>query len=175
VHKDVDKLARQIKLIFFDVDGVHTDGKLYFTATGETMKAFHSLDGVGIKMLLCSNFEVALITGRKSTIVSARAAELGIKHLYQGKTQKVGAFNDCLQKLNISAKNAAYMGDDVNDLPVMQRAALSIAPANAIDLVKANADYITQRSGGNGAVREVCDFLLRAQYKWQQAIRIYEP
>lgn len=174
MHKDLDKLARQIKLIVFDIDGVHTDGKLYFSATGETMKAFNSLDGLGINMLLQSGIEVALITGRESAMVEARAAELGIKYLYQGKTQKVEAFNDCLQKLNLSAEQAAYMGDDINDLPVMQRAALSIAPANAIDAVKANADWVTQRYGGNGAVREACDLLLKTQYKWQQAISAYD-
>ena len=172
--RNLDKLARQIKLIGFDIDGVHTDGKLYFTATGETMKTFNSLDGLGINMLLRSGIEVAFITGRKSTMVEARAAELGIKYLYQGKTQKVAAFNDCLQKLNIGADKAAYMGDDVTDLPIMQRVGLSIAPANAIDAVKESADWVTQRSGGNGAVREACDLLLQAQHKWQQAINAYD-
>lgn len=173
MYKNLDKLAQQIKLIVFDIDGVHTDGKLYFTATGETMKAFNSLDGLGINMLLRSGIEAALITGRTSTIVETRAAELGIKYLYQGKTQKVEAFNDCLQKLNIGADKAAYMGDDVTDLPVMQRVALSIAPANAVDVVKENADWVTQHRGGNGAVREACDLLLKAQHKWQQAISAY--
>ena len=173
MQETIIKLAQQIKLIIFDVDGVLTDGKLYFGDAGEIMKAFHSLDGIGIKMLLNNDIEVALITGRQSKIVSARADELGIKHLYQGQLNKLNAFADCLAKLNVAAANTAYMGDDIIDLPVMQQVCLSIAPANALDEVKSNSIWVTKHHGGDGAVREVCNTILKAQHKWQQAIKAY--
>jgi len=174
MQENILKLARQIKLMIFDIDGVFTDGKLYFSDQGEAMKAFNSLDGIGIKMLLHNAIDVAVITGRKSPIVTARAAELGIQHVYQGQIHKLHAFTTCLQQLNISQEHTAYMGDDIVDLPVMRRVALSISPANAFDNIKSASHWVTQRSGGDGAVREVCDVLLQAQDKWQAAIEAYD-
>lgn len=168
------ELAHPIKLVIFDVDGVFTDGKLYFNEQGEAMKAFNSLDGLGIKMLMNSGIEVAIITGRTSKIMEKRANELGISHLYQGNHNKLTAFSHCLQKLKLTAKVCAYMGDDVSDLPIMQQVHLGIAPPNAVTEVKQHADWITSATGGNGAVREICDAILKAQNKWQQAIKAYE-
>ena len=162
-----DELARPIKLVIFDVDGVFTDGKLYFNEQGEAMKAFNSLDGIGIKMLMNSDIEVAIITGRTSEIMAAQATELGIAHLYQGDHNKLAAFAHCLKKLNLTPEVCAYMGDDVSDLPIMQRVHLSIAPPNAVATVKEQAHLVTTVAGGSGAVREAADTILKAQNKWQ--------
>ena len=167
------ELAKPIKLIIFDVDGVFTDGKLYFNKQGEAMKAFNSLDGIGIKMLMNSSIEVAIITGRTSEIMITRATELGITHLYQGNSNKLTAFTHCLKKLKMTPEVCAYMGDDVSDLPLMHQVHLSIAPPNAVVEVKEQANWITTAAGGNGAVREICDAILKAQNKWQQAIKAY--
>jgi 3-deoxy-D-manno-octulosonate 8-phosphate phosphatase (KDO 8-P phosphatase) len=156
-----------------DVDGVITDGKLYFSNSGEENKAFNSKDGLGIKMLLTVGVEVAIITGRKSTIISRRARELGIKHLYQGQVTKLAAFNELIEKLNVDKSEVAYMGDDINDIPVLQQVGLSIAPQDALDYVQQQASFITSTAAGHGAARQACDLLLQAQDKWQQALAIY--
>lgn len=154
--------ASKIKLLALDVDGVLTDGRLYFLEDGSEMKAFDTQDGHGIKMLQSIGVEVAIITGRTTNLVARRAQNLGIKHLYQGREDKVEALQDLLSILGINAEQTAYMGDDLPDLPAIRFAGLGIAPANAHKFVKANALYITEQEGGRGAVREVCDFLLSA-------------
>jgi 3-deoxy-D-manno-octulosonate 8-phosphate phosphatase (KDO 8-P phosphatase) len=166
------KLAN-IQLIIFDIDGVMTDGKLYFSASGDTLKGFNAKDGLGLKMLMQSGIEVAIITGRTSAIVAQRAKELGIEQVYQGQKNKVIAYDDCQQHFKLAAEHIAYMGDDINDIPVMRKVGLSIAPANAQYEVQEIADYTCKVSGGDGAVREVCDMILKTQDKWQQAIEAY--
>jgi 3-deoxy-D-manno-octulosonate 8-phosphate phosphatase (KDO 8-P phosphatase) len=170
---NITELAKKIKLIVFDVDGVLTDGGLYFTEDGAEFKRFNSLDGHGIKMLKDNDIEVAVITARDSKAVAYRMKNLGIAHFYQGQSDKVVAFSDLLQKLNLSADEVAYVGDDVIDLPVMTKVGFSIAVANAHDMVKQHADLITEKSGGHGAVREVCDFILKAQGKFDGAMKVY--
>ena len=167
------ELANKIKLIIFDVDGVLTDGGLYFTEDGAEFKRFNSLDGHGIKMLKDNGVEVAVITARDSKTVAYRMKNLGIANFYQGQSDKVVAFSDLLQKLNLSADAVAYVGDDVIDLPVMTKVGFSIAVANAHDMVKQHADLTTKNSGGHGAVREVCDFILKAQGKFDGAMKAY--
>jgi 3-deoxy-D-manno-octulosonate 8-phosphate phosphatase (KDO 8-P phosphatase) len=167
------ELANKIQLVIFDVDGVLTDGGLYFTEDGTELKRFNSLDGHGIKMLKDNGVEVAVITARDSKAVAYRMKNLGITHFYQGQADKVVAFNDLLQKLNLSADSVAYVGDDVIDLPVMTKVGFSIAVANAHDTVKQYANLITEKSGGHGAVREVCDFILKAQGKFDDAMKLY--
>lgn len=157
------KKAKNIKLIIFDVDGVLTDGGLYFSDDGTEFKRFSSLDGYGIKLLKDFAIEPAVITARKSQTVAYRMKDLGISHFYQGQNDKIIAFNALLQKLTLTPQQVAYMGDDVIDLPLMQKAALSFAPNNAHSAVKQHADIITDKTGGHGAVREACDFLLHAQ------------
>ncbi|SFV87032.1 3-deoxy-D-manno-octulosonate 8-phosphate phosphatase [hydrothermal vent metagenome] len=166
-------LAQKIKLIIFDVDGVLTDGGLYFTNDGTEFKRFNSLDGHGIKMLKDTGVEPAVISARESNAVKHRMENLGIVHFYQGQSDKVVAFNDLLQQLNLSAAEVAYVGDDVIDLPVMNKVGFAIAVANAHDLVKQHADLTTEKSGGNGAVREICDFILKAQGNFDGAIKVY--
>ncbi|MFC3913729.1 3-deoxy-manno-octulosonate-8-phosphatase KdsC [Pseudaeromonas sharmana] len=157
--------ARRIRLLVCDVDGVLSDGRIYMGNQGEELKAFHTKDGFGLKAVRELGIEVAIITGRNSRIVSDRMAALGIEHLYQGQGDKLPAFEDLLDKLGLDATQAAYIGDDVIDIPVMQSCALGIAVADAHPLVLRAADYITRMRGGEGAVREVCDLLLQAHDK----------
>jgi len=155
--------AQQVRLLILDVDGVLTDGSLQFDTRGEEHKTFNSLDGHGIRMLLESAIEVAIITGRQSSIVSQRAQELGVRHLYQGCGDKLATFNELLQATGIEPGQVAYVGDDLPDLPVMRRVGLAIAVANAHHFVRQHCDWVTTLPGGRGAVREVTDFILDAQ------------
>lgn len=152
-----------IRLIAFDVDGILTDGGLYLTDSGEEFKRFNSLDGHGLKMLKASGVELAIITGRTSRCVELRAKNLGITRLYQGVEDKWGTMQALLAELNLAPEAAAYMGDDVVDLPVMRRMGFSITVPNAPQVVRDHAHYLTQREGGHGAVREACELILSAQ------------
>lgn len=152
-----------IRLVAFDVDGILTDGGLYLTDSGEEFKRFNSLDGHGLKMLKASGVELAIITGRTSRCVELRAKNLGITRLYQGVEDKWGTMQTLLAELNLAAEAAAYMGDDVVDLPVMRRMGLSISVPNAPQVVRDHAHYLTQREGGCGAVREACELIMSAQ------------
>lgn len=155
--------ARLTRLIAFDVDGVMTDGGLYFSDSGEEFKRFNALDGHGLKMLRASGVEIAIITGRTSRCVEARALNLGIAHLYQGVENKLEAMVDLLNKLKLSRDAAAYMGDDIVDLTVMRHVGLAISVPESPQLVREHSAYVTQRSGGHGAVREACEMIMSAQ------------
>lgn len=152
-----------IRLIAFDVDGILTDGGLYLSDSGEEFKRFNSLDGHGLKMLKASGVELAIITGRTSRCVEMRAKNLGIVHVYQGVEKKWDAMQDLLGKLGLAPEAAAFMGDDVVDLPAMRRVGLALTVPNAPPAVHECAHYTTKREGGNGAVREVCELLMSAQ------------
>lgn len=162
-HETAIQKAKQIKAAFFDVDGVLTDGKIYFSDNGTEYKAFHSHDGMGIKMLLRAKIEIAIITARRSELVTRRMAELGVKHVYQGQEDKVQTYELLKQELNLQDQDIAYTGDDLNDLGPIRRCGLGIAVANASPLIIQYADWCTTRHGGSGAVREVCEFILSAQ------------
>lgn len=155
--------ASKIKLLLLDVDGILTDGRLYFSNSGEESKAFHSLDGHGIKMLMRANIPVGIITGRDSNIVSKRAADLGIDILYQGREDKIDVLREIIANTGIAASAIAYAGDDLPDLPVLQAVGLSFSVPGAHSAVKAEVDAITTHSGGEGAVREITDFILNSQ------------
>lgn len=155
--------AKLIRLAAFDVDGVMTDGGLYYSDSGEEFKRFNSLDGHGLKMLRASGVEIAIITGRTSRCVEARAKNLGIEHVYQGVENKLGAMVDLLNRLKLTRDAAVYMGDDVVDLGVMRHVGLSISVPESPQLVREHSDYVTQRGGGHGAVREACELLMSAQ------------
>jgi 3-deoxy-D-manno-octulosonate 8-phosphate phosphatase (KDO 8-P phosphatase) len=155
--------AKLIRLVAFDVDGVMTDGGLYLSDSGDEFKRFNSLDGHGIKMLRASGVEVAIITGRTSRCVEARAKNLGITHVYQGAEHKLEAMVDLLSKLNLSRDAAAYMGDDVVDLCVMRHVGLAITVPESPSLVREHSIYVTKCSGGYGAVREACELIMSAQ------------
>jgi len=155
--------ARQVSMLIVDIDGVLTDGGLQFDNRGEEYKTFNSLDGHGIRMLLDCAIEVAVITGRQSEIVNHRMGDLGVTHIYQGHRDKLPAFDKLLQDSGRAAAQIAYIGDDLPDLPIMQRVGFAIAVQNAHGFVKQHCDWVTSASGGHGAVREVTDFILHAQ------------
>ncbi len=159
--------ASRVRLMIFDVDGVLTDGSLLFGATGDTMKIFHSLDGHGIKLLAAAGLTTAIITGRCSDTVAARAREMQITHLYQGVADKTAAFATLLDTTGVAPEQCGYMGDDWPDLAVMLRCGFAAAPANAHPEVIARAHWIAAASGGHGAVREACDLILRAQHHYE--------
>jgi 3-deoxy-D-manno-octulosonate 8-phosphate phosphatase (KDO 8-P phosphatase) len=165
--------ARKIKLLILDVDGVLTDGKLYFDNDGNEYKSFHARDGHGIKLLRQTGVEVAVISGRNSNMVALRMKNLGIELVYQGHENKRSAFNEILEKTGITADQAAHVGDDLLDLPIMQRVGFAIAVSDANFAVKQHADWCTALTGGHGAVREVCDLIMQAQGNFDQILNAY--
>lgn len=162
--------AKDLKLMIFDVDGVMTDGMLYYSEHGEELKAFNIQDGHGIKMLRQYGVEVALITARTSRAVERRAANLGIAHLYQGVEDKRGAYAALLAQLGLTAAQSGYMGDDLLDLPLITRCGFAATVPAAPQALKSRAHYVTHAPGGRGAVREVCELVLRAQGALERAI-----
>lgn len=171
--QDAIERARSVKLIIFDVDGIMTDGTLYLADDGQEYKGFNSLDGHGLKMLKSTGVELGIITGRNSQVVIHRARNLGITHLHQGAQDKLMVYRQLLGDLGLSPEQTAFMGDDVVDLPVMRRAGFAIAVPAAPDLVKAHSHYVTKREGGRGAVREACEFIMRAQGNFDAQMAIY--
>lgn len=165
--------AAQIKLLICDVDGVLSDGKVYYGNQGDELKSFNIKDGLGIKLLQKSGINVAIITGRKSAIVERRAKELGIEHVFQGHSDKRAAFNKVVQTLSITPDQVAHIGDDLPDLPLMKLAGLGICVADGYAFVKQQADWTTQLNGGEGAVREVADLLLFSQQKLSPLLDSY--
>ncbi|CAM5211886.1 HAD-IIIA family hydrolase [Oligella ureolytica] len=163
VPDSVRDRARNIELVVLDVDGVLTDGSLYYTANGEGQKRFHALDGHGMKMLIQSGVQVAMMTGRQSEITNRRAAELGIPHLLQNVRNKGKALTELCQELNIDLNNVAFIGDDLIDLPAMQRVGLALSVPNAPIYIQQAAHWVSQLAGGQGAAREHCDMILASQ------------
>ena len=159
--------ASRVKLMIFDVDGVLTDGGLLFTAQGDTMKSFNSMDGHGLKLLGEAGIRTAIITGRRSDIVLARATELRVSHIHQGSADKVATFVELMREANFTAEQCGYIGDDWPDLGVITRCGFAAAPANAHPEVIARAHWVSEARGGQGAAREVCDALLRAQNRYE--------
>ncbi|MGE8403426.1 MAG: KdsC family phosphatase [Delftia tsuruhatensis] len=156
-------LAQDVRVAFFDVDGVLTDGGLLFSGKGEVLKRFNTLDGHGLKLLQKAGITPAVVTGRDSPALRLRLSNLGVTHARFGTEDKVPAAEAILKELGLQWHQAAAMGDDWPDLPVMRRSAFACAPANAHDEVLAVADWVTPRSGGEGAVRQLCDLLLAAR------------
>jgi 3-deoxy-D-manno-octulosonate 8-phosphate phosphatase (KDO 8-P phosphatase) len=155
--------ARRVRLAVFDVDGVLTDGTVYLSASGEETKAFNIQDGLGLKMLADSGVQTAIISGRKSAIVRLRARETGIRHVYQGISDKLAVYRALLDKLGLSAAESSFMGDDLPDLPVLSRCGVAFSVPAAPQIVRDHAHYVTRAGGGRGAVREACELLMRAQ------------
>lgn len=155
--------AARVRLMGFDVDGVMTDGSLYFTPGGDEIKVFSSLDGHGLKMLRQAGIEVVIISGRSSRALELRAENLGIDELYMGVDDKRACLYDLLARKGLEPADAGYMGDDVVDLPILRVCGFSATPADGHDFVKKHVHLITRKGGGQGAVREVCDFVLEAQ------------
>lgn len=160
---------RQLRLMAFDVDGVMTDGSIWYADDGSELKAFNALDGAGMKLLEKAGITVAIVTGRRAACVEHRARNLGIGRLHQGVHDKVACLRDLCAELGIEAGEAGYMGDDIMDLGAMALCGFSAAPANAHEAVVARATLVTKRAGGQGAVREVCDRILAAQGRLAEA------
>jgi len=160
---DVSTKAADIKLVIFDVDGVLTNGGLFFGDSGEEYKMFNSKDGHGMKMLQDSGVHIAIITGRSSNVVTQRMINLGVEHVFQGVADKNIAYQELKAQLGIDDNNIAYMGDDVIDLPVMTKVGLPMAVADAHPVVIENADWTSQYKGGHGAAREACEMIMHAQ------------
>jgi 3-deoxy-D-manno-octulosonate 8-phosphate phosphatase (KDO 8-P phosphatase) len=157
------RIARRLALLILDVDGVLTDGSLWFGARGEALKRFHVRDGHGIKLVQATGLQVAIISGRRSAAVAARARELGIRHVYQGAADKNQVLEKLLRKLDITDTQVACMGDDTPDIPLFVRVGFAVAVRDAHPLALAAAHCSTALGGGQGAVREMCDWLLAAR------------
>jgi len=165
--------ARGVRLMVFDVDGVLTDGTLLYGPGGEEMKAFHAHDGLGLKMLAESGVACALLSGRRSAAVALRAAELGIADVLQGIEDKLSGLEELLQKKNLKLKDAGYMADELVDLPVLMRCGFACAPHEAPEAVRTRVHYVATAPAGRGAAREVCELVMRAQRKFEQALGKY--
>ena len=162
--------AKKIKLLVLDVDGVLTDGKLYYGNNGEELKAFNIQDGLGIKLLQQGGIQVGIITGRVSTLLQRRADELAINPVIQGREDKLIALRELLESQNLGLHQIAFMGDDLPDLSAINSVGLGITVANASDTLAAKADWQTLRSGGDGAVREAAEMILKAQGKFDTLV-----
>jgi len=173
VSPDLRARARDIRLLVLDVDGVLTNGRLYYGANGDALKAFHIHDGLGLKMLRATGVEVAIVTGRTSRAVELRAENLGVPHLFQGVGDKLVVFEQLLKRLTLPPEAAAAMGDDLPDLPVLRRCGFAACVPEAPTLVRSHSHYIAERSGGAGAVRELCELLMVAQGTLEAGMREY--
>ncbi|HUJ88174.1 MAG TPA: HAD family hydrolase [Burkholderiales bacterium] len=165
--------ASRVRLMIFDVDGVLTDGRLWYGPAGEALKAFHTLDGHGIKMLAQSGVVPAILSGRRSQAVAQRAAELGVEHVLQGIEDKRSAYAALLAQLGMQAEATGYAGDDVMDLPVLVRCGLACAPREAPQSVRQRVHYVCESPAGAGAVREICEFVMRARGSLEAALARY--
>ena len=170
---DIYERAAKIKLVIFDVDGVLTDGSLYYGHDGREYKVFHSRDGHGMKMLQQAGIEIAIITARSSQAVAHRMANLGIDHVYQGQSNKRVAFEGLCDELSLLEDEVAYVGDDLIDLPVMTRVGFAVSTADAHDIVVERSHWQTPNVGGAGAARDVCEFIMKAQGKFDGLLADY--
>ncbi|WP_027349888.1 KdsC family phosphatase [Halotalea alkalilenta] len=165
--------ASRVRLLALDVDGVLTDGAVHYHSDGGETKVFDTQDGLGLRLALEHGIDVALITGRDSPMVARRAGELGIAHLLQGRNDKHRALTELASRLGIALDQCAYCGDDLPDLGAIQAAGLGLSVANAPEYVRVHADYVTERRGGQGAVRELCELLLEARGAWAGIVAGY--
>ncbi|MEL0108198.1 MAG: KdsC family phosphatase [Rhodospirillales bacterium] len=154
---------KKIKLLSLDVDGVQTDGGLYYTETGQQLRKFHVHDGVGIKRIMAAGVAVAIITASKTPSIKRRGQNLGVPHVFVGVEDKLSAVTGLCEDLGIELSEVAHIGDDLNDLPLLQNVGLAMTVANAVPEVKASVSYVTVTEGGNGAVREISDLLVKAK------------
>ncbi|MFA5081387.1 MAG: HAD-IIIA family hydrolase [Hydrogenophilaceae bacterium] len=166
--------ARAVKVLIFDVDGVLTDGSLFFGDDGQEYKAFNSRDGHGIKMLRDAGVETAILTGRTSQVVLHRARNLGITRIIQGAHDKLASYEAMLAETGLSPQETAFMGDDLVDLPVLRRSGLACTVPDAPAEVLARVHYVTQAAAGRGAAREVCELIMRAQDTWAAQLALYD-
>ncbi len=170
LDRKVQEKAKSIRMIMMDVDGVLTDGRILYSTDGAEIEAFFVRDGLGLRAAQRAGLLTAILTGRASGAVARRAKELGISEIHQGIPNKVETYEMLLRRHGLTDEAIAYIGDDLNDLPLLTRAGLSVAPADAADEVKARVAYVTARAGGRGAVREAIELILKAQGRWEGAM-----
>ena len=173
VDPEPTRRAARVRLVLLDADGVLTDGKLYLAPGGHDGRAFHTRDGMGIRLGQRAGLEFGIISGRDCEVVGQRGEELSITEIHQGESDKVGRLEEILGRLGLSAEEVCFVGDDLPDLGVMRRVGLAVAPADAAAEVRREAHWVTEHGGGRGAVRDVVEFLLRASGKWKRTIDRY--
>ena len=171
--EEVERRAALVKLLLLDCDGVLTDGRITLVEGGDEQKSFHTRDGHGLVLLHRAGLRSGIISGRTSQLVSMRAADLGIAYVRQGAHDKLAAFDDLLAEAGVGPSEVAFVGDDVVDIPLMRRSALALAVADAGRDTRAAAHYVTRLPGGFGAVREVCELVLKAQGRWAELMKRY--
>ncbi len=178
MNKTIIEKAKKIELLLMDVDGVLTDGKMYFLPqqNGKTQefKSFNAVDGIGIRMLALFDISSGVITGRESEDAQERAETLAMRYAYQGFLSKTKPLEEILKDAGIKPENTAYIGDDLTDIPVLKKVGLACAPNNAIEEVKKVSHFITEKAGGQGAVREVCDLILKSRGHWDKVMEYVE-
>ena len=170
---EIERRAARIKLLLMDCDGVLTDGRITLLDNGDEEKSFHTRDGHGLVLLHRAGLQSGIISGRTSGLVERRARELGMKYVRQGTWNKIKDFEELLAEIEIDEKEVAFIGDDVTDIPLMQRSELAVAVADAVEETRGVAHYVTQLPGGFGAVREVCELILKAQGRWSELMERY--
>ena len=170
---EVGRRAARVRLLLLDCDGVLTDGRITLLGDGDEQKSFHTRDGHGLVLLHRAGLQSGVISGRTSSALERRARDLGIGHLRQGTHDKIVEFREVLAAAGVSEDETAFVGDDVTDIPLMRRCALAVAVADATDDTRAHAHYVTRLAGGFGAVREVCELILKAQGRWDELMRRY--
>jgi 3-deoxy-D-manno-octulosonate 8-phosphate phosphatase (KDO 8-P phosphatase) len=171
--KEVERRAAGVRLLLLDCDGVLTDGRITPALGGDELKSFHTHDGHGLVMLHRAGLRSGIISGRSSRLVEARAADLGIAYVRQGALDKLSVFDSLLAEAAVSPEEVAYVGDDVVDIPLMRRSGLGVAVADATGDTRDAAHYVTRLTGGRGAVREVCELILKAQGRWEELMKRY--
>lgn len=169
----IERRASRIKLLLMDCDGVLTDGRLWLTEEGDDQKSFNTKDGLGLSLLHRAGLQSGIISGRNSRAVTRRAQDLGIEFVRQGDPDKITAFEQVLQQAAVDENEVAFIGDDLNDIPLMQRAELAVAVADAVGEARSIAHFVTQARGGHGAVREVVELILKSQGRWSDLIESY--
>ena len=169
----IERRASRIKLLLMDCDGVLTDGRLWLPDDGDEQKSFNTHDGLGLALLHRAGLKSGIITGRSSRAVARRAQELGVEFVCQGNPDKTAAFEQVLQQAGVDENEVAFVGDDLPDIPLMNRAELAVAVADAVEEARAAAHYVTRAKGGRGAVREVIEIILKSQGRWHDLVEDY--
>jgi 3-deoxy-D-manno-octulosonate 8-phosphate phosphatase (KDO 8-P phosphatase) len=170
---EIERRAARVKLLLMDCDGVLTDGRITLLENGDEEKSFHTRDGHGLVLLHRAGLSSGIISGRTSSLVERRARELGMRYVRQGTWDKIKDFNELLAEAGVTEHEVAFVGDDVTDIPLMQRSELAIAVADAVPETRAAAHYVTELPGGHGAVREVTELILKAQGRWSELVKRY--
>ncbi len=173
IDNNVQERAKRVKILVLDIDGVMTDGRIIYSIYGDELKFFDVQDGLGITLLNKAGIKSVIITAKKSRIVKLRARDMKVARAYQGFPNKLIPLEDILKRFKVKAEELCFIGDDLIDIPVLKRVGFAVAVPNAMDEVKNHAHYVTSKAGGRGAVREICDLILKAQGKWSEATSPY--